>query len=669
MKKILVLFAFFAMSACAVAQTANSIVMEIAGEKVSKEEFLRMYNRNNMTPGAINKEDLDAYLDLYINYRLKLLQAKDLGLDTTSSYLDEVTKYRQQLIIPYLNDAQVTQSLIEEAYERTKTFVRASHILISLPENANPADTLAAYKEAMSIREKAIKGTDFSELARQYSDDPSVNDRKEQNHKGNGGDLGYFTSMTMIYPFENACYSMEVGEISLPIKTRFGYHIVKLTDKISAFCSTFDIAHLWIGTDKRSDEEVKSMIDEVYSMIRENNSVFDSLVSVYSDDKSTANAGGILKNQKINSVPVDYVVALKGLKEGEISAPFKTPYGWHIVKPIHYKAIPSLEQQKRIIEERISKDERSFKSLESFANKAKEEFGFVEDKENGLREIEKIMTDSVFTATWKIPADFSNNTELFRIGDFSFTVNDFAKAIETYQRPQPAEYIPTYIEKAYNTVLLEQVVNYADSKLEDKFPEIKSDIKEFSDGVLIFSITDQMVWNKSLIDTLGLQEYFSANQQNYKWKERASVTLWNIDAEKDNVAKIEKVLKKAVRKGWTNEETKTKLSQKLKIKDDADKRITYKWKKYEQGDNKIVDSLFWSDVTTKEGTIKFYETKSKKITFLILNSWIGEEPKILDDCKGLVTSDYQSFLEKQWVEELRNKYQYKVYQDVYDSIK
>ncbi len=260
MKKVFVLFALFVLSLNfnLFAQSDDNVILEIAGEKISKSEFLKMYNKNNYIPSKIDKEDLDAYLELFINYRLKLLQAKELGLDTVPSYLEEVDKYRQQLIVPYLNDAQVTQSLIEEAYERTKLFVRASHILISLPENANPTDTLNAYKKAMSIREKAMKGEDFNELAKQYSDDPSAKDKKEQNYKGNGGDLGYFTSMVMIYPFENACYSMEVGEISNPIKTRFGYHIIKLTDKIPAFCK---IPHVlkFIFCTSSFEREVKSV--------------------------------------------------------------------------------------------------------------------------------------------------------------------------------------------------------------------------------------------------------------------------------------------------------------------------------------------------------------------------------------------------------------------------
>lgn len=668
MKKIVVLLTLFVFSLCSVAQTDNDVVIEVAGEKITKEAFLKMYNKNNLTPGKIDKNDLDAYLELYINYKLKLLQAKELGLDTIPSYLEEVDKYRQQLIIPYLNDAEVTQSLIEEAYERTKTFVRASHILISLPENANPADTLNAYNKAMSIRERALKGEDFNALAKQYSDDPSAKDRKEQNYKGNGGELGYFTSMTMIYPFENACYSMEVGEISLPIKTRFGYHIIKLTDKIPAFFSTFDVAHIWVGIDKRPEQESKAIIDDVYAKIQEGQITFDSLVKLYSDDKSTASVGGVLKNQKVNTVPANYIEEASKLKIGEVSAPFKTAFGWHIIKPVSYKAIPSLEQQRKTIEDRISKDERSFKSLESFESKAKLEYGFVEDKD-GLKEIEKILTDSVFNATWIIPAEFSDNTELFRIGDFSFTINDFAKEIEKHQRIQPAEYIPTYIEKVYNTVVLEQVVNYADSKLEEKFPELKAEIQEFSDGVLIFSITDRMVWNKSLIDTLGLQTYFEANKQKYNWEKRVSTTLWSVEAAEKDKSKIEKLLKKSIAKSWTNEETKEKLSKKLKIKEDIDKKIVYKWGKYEKGDNKTVDALLWSDTSQVKGTIKSQETKNKKLTFLVLDSWVDVEPKELDDCKGLVTSDYQVFLEQQWISDLRTKYQYKIYRDVYDTIK
>jgi peptidyl-prolyl cis-trans isomerase SurA len=272
MKKFFILTLTLVLSSFVLnAQNDNDIVLEIQGEKITKAEFLKMYNRNSIASSTIDKEDLNKYLDLYINYKLKLLQAKQDGLDTSKTYLDEVANYRKQMIQPYINDVSITDSLIKEAYEREKEFLRASHILISVPANATPADTLEAYKKAIMIRDRALKGEDFSKLAIEYSDDPSAKGREATEEQsailGNGGDLGYFTSMTMVYPFESACYSLQKGEISMPIKTTFGYHIIKLTDRIPAPFFTCNIKHVWINTQKHSEQEAKQLIEEAYSHV------------------------------------------------------------------------------------------------------------------------------------------------------------------------------------------------------------------------------------------------------------------------------------------------------------------------------------------------------------------------------------------------------------------
>lgn len=657
----------------AIAQSDNDVVIEVAGEKILKEDFVRMFKKNSPSKGAsFSQEELDEYLELFINYKMKLAQARELGLDTLKSYLDETKQYRQQLVAPYLNDATVSKQLIEEAYERTKEIVSASHILINIPANATPKDTLAAYNKAMKIRKRIIEGEDFATLAKEFSDDPSAKDRTDEKTKvtipGTGGALGYFTSMSMIYPFETACYSMNVGEVSMPIRTRFGYHIIKLFDRVPAFCSTMDIAHIWVSFDKHGETEAESLINKAWNELS-NDSSFVAVAKKYSNDVYSVNNGGVLNKQTISSLPSEYIAMLKNMKPMETSKPFRSSIGWHIVRPLKFRPIPTFEEQKANIENRISKDERSFETIESFAEKAKKEYGFQESKEL-LSEVVKIVNDSIFAGTWKMPTDFNNQEELFRIGDYSFTVLDFVKKIEEFQSKQTPSYIPEYIGKIYDDVVLEQVVKYADSKLESKYPDLKATIDEFRDGVLIFSITDRMVWNKSLLDTIGLQEYFTANRAKYNWEPRVGATLWSIDSD-EKPAKIEKLLNKYIRKGLSNEEIKEKLAKKLKIEEGKDEKIVYKWKKYEKGDNKIIDSLLWSDASQKSGTLKYYSDagKEKRKIFVLLNDWVDIEPKELSDCKGLVTSDYQLFLEKQWIEDLRNKYDYKVNQQVYKSIK
>lgn len=648
----------------------EEIVLEVAGEKIPKKTFVEMYQKNNTSPDKIiDRKDLDEYLELFINYKMKLAQARELGLDTIESYVSEVNSYREQLVAPYLNDASITDTLIQEAYDRMKEIIRASHILIGIPANANPDDTLSAYQKAMNIRGKALAGEDFGKLAMEYSEDPSAKDRTDPNTnatiKGNKGDLGYFTSLNMIYPFETACYSMKVGDISMPVRTRFGYHVIKLTDRRPAFCSTMNIAHIWISNNNHSEEECERLIKEAKAKLNENIS-FDSVARMYSDDRYSAEQKGILNNQRINSMPAEYIEQIIGLELGKVSEPFKSNYGWHIVMPVSYVPLPSLEELRTAIEDRISKDERSFKTLESFAEKSKKEYGFFEDKTK-LDAVVAIVTDSVFSATWKVPENFNSTEELFRIGDYSFTQLDFAKQIEKNQRKQMPIYIPEFVNKAYNTVVLEQVVEYADSKLESKYPELKATIDEFRDGVLIFAITDKFVWNKSLIDSTGLEEFYQANKDNYKWDKRAEVTIWNINKEKD-IKKMHKALKKAQKKGWTNQETKEYLAKKFKIKEDVDNIVKYKWGKFEKGSDKMIDRLVWGLDSLSENTIVIDSTSKRNIA-VIFHRFIPEEVKTLNECKGIVTSDYQLYLEQEWIRDLRKKYSYKVNREVYNSIK
>ncbi|MBP6430086.1 MAG: peptidylprolyl isomerase, partial [Bacteroidales bacterium] len=178
MKKFISIVLVSLIASFTFAQTNKDVVLKVAGEEITKETFIEMYQRNNPNPEKkIIKRDLDEYLDLFINFKLKLAEARKQGLDTMPSYVQEVNTYRKQLIEPYLNDKTVTEELVKEAYERTKEIIRASHILIMIPTNATPKDTLEAYNKALDLRKRIIKGENFGDLAVQFSEDPSAKDQ------------------------------------------------------------------------------------------------------------------------------------------------------------------------------------------------------------------------------------------------------------------------------------------------------------------------------------------------------------------------------------------------------------------------------------------------------------------------------------------------------------
>src|SRR5574344_1263738 len=322
--KALLIVVLITLSLSVMGQINDSyIIMTAGGEKITKGEFVNMYQRNNPAPNkTINQKDLDEYLELLINYKLKIKQAKELGLDTTENYRQEISSYRNKLAEPYWNDKEITEELIQEAYNREKEIVRASHILIALPTNWTPQDTLEAYNKALKIRDRLLKGEDFATLAVEFSADPSVKDierKGQQTLRGNKGDIGYFTSFNMIYPFESACYSMKVGEISMPVRSQRGYHIIKLTDRKPAPFANVTFAHIWINFDSHaSQEECKQIIDKAYQELQSGKR-FDSVAKEYSDDKYSLQHGGILTGQKVINVPVEYTDMIMATPINQIS--------------------------------------------------------------------------------------------------------------------------------------------------------------------------------------------------------------------------------------------------------------------------------------------------------------------------------------------------------------
>ena len=231
------------------AQNKNDVLVTIGTKAITTEEFLNTYSKNNNLNTA-SESDLRDYLDLFINFKMKVMEGEELQVDSARQFKMELQSYKKQSAQQYLVDKEVTEELVNEAIARAKQDIRASHILINCPEKATGKDTVTAYNKALSIRNEILAGKiTFAEAAEKYSDDPSARDMANpQNgrlHYGNKGDLGFFTVFDLIYPFECAAYKTKVGEISMPIRTRFGYHIIYVTDKIDAIQEISIAQFLW----------------------------------------------------------------------------------------------------------------------------------------------------------------------------------------------------------------------------------------------------------------------------------------------------------------------------------------------------------------------------------------------------------------------------------------
>lgn len=605
------------------------VLFTFGSDTVTKQEFERVYLKNNRD-SIIDPKSVDEYLDLYINFKLRVKEAKALGLDTLESFVKELEGYKKQLAQPYLVDKKVTEALVKEAYDRSLWEVNASHILIACDENALPKDTLEAWNKIMDMYKKIQKGASFDSLAVLYSEDPSA--------KKNKGNLGYFSVFGVLYSFECAAYNTPVGTVSKPVRTRFGYHLVKVNDKRAAR-GEIKVSHIMLklGTDSASDKLVKTRIDSIYAKLR-NGASWDDMVKLYSEDESSSQNGGQLNwFNSTAALPVEFKDAAFGiLNLGDISMPVRTAFGWHIIRKIDWKKPPLFDEIKDNLKQRVNKDQRSEVNKQAVIDRVKKENGF---KDLGAISAFYSLADStLLQGKWTPDTTKITSKGLFVLGGKTYSQKDFANYVRDYQVPRMKTSLEAAINGMYKDFVNTSVLDFEESHLAEKQPDFKNLLTEYHDGILLFDLMDKKVWSKGIFDTVGLKTYFEANQTKYMWKERANTRIFSCADEK-TAKKLEKMLSK----GKTTEEILTKLNK------DNPLNVAVKEGKYERGENHLVDSLgFTAGLWVIPAGNMRQIVKVERI--------MPSEPKSLNDVKGIVTSDYQGYLEKEWIKELRAKY-------------
>lgn len=631
------------------AQDNDPVLMTVGKRNIRKSEFEAVYHKNNNNAKADEKA-LNEYLELYTNFRLKVAEAEELGLDTTEAFKSELKGYRQQLAQPYLTDNEVTENLIKEAYERSKYDIKASHILVKVDENALPKDTLAAYNKALKIRERLLKGENFEKVAKEVSDDPSAKD--------NGGNLGYFTALQMVYPFENAAYNTKVGEVSMPVRTRFGYHILKVFDKRDARGQILT-AHIMASTRGMQTAAdtlaAKQKLEEIQAKIKQGVD-FAELAKQFSDDPGSASKGGQLPWFGTGKMVPEFEEAAFQLKNnGDVSDIIQTKFGFHIIKRLDYKPLPSFDEIKAELKQKIAKDTRSQKSRESFIERIKKEYGFKENLKN-RDEFIKVIDSTFFKGEWKAEKAAKLNKELFSIGNKKYTQTDFAKFIESQQSTQPATDYKLLIEKLYKNFTDKAVIDYEDEQLENKYPDFRNLMNEYRDGILLFELTDKKVWSKAVKDTAGLEAFYNANKDKFMWGERLEADIFYCKDEA-TAAKTRKLVEKGLKKGYNVEEIQKQINT------DSQLNLKVVSGKFSKGDNKIIDSIDWNVGLTKNQNV------DNQIVFVNVKRKIAPEPKTLKEARGVVTAEYQNQLEKEWLKELKAKYPVNINREVLKTVK
>ena len=651
MKKTLLQIAllFIGIALCAQDRT----LLEIDNEKIDADEFIHIFNKNANHEGNVTRKDVDEYMDLFVNFKLKVHEGQMLGLDTSRSFKQEIAGYRKQLAQPYLSDKSVEDELVREAYERMRYDVNVSHILITVSSNASPEDSLKAWNKINEVYKRALKGENFSKLADEYSQDPSV----VKNH----GDLGYCTVFGLVYEFETAMYNTKPGDVSAPFRTKFGYHILKVNDKRPAK-GRYRIAHIMVVSPQdataEQKKEAKETIENVYAQLKQG-ADFAKMADEYSADRRTAVKGGELGWISVGGRMIrEFEEAAFNIKNvGDISEIVSTGYGYHIIKLLEKEDIKPFEECKAELKSKVSGNMRSYKGRDVVIANLKKEYG-VKDMQKKIAPFYKTyVTDSIFSGTWVIDSTLKLDKVIFEIKGEKYTEKDFAQYMMKFNTKQDPVDIKMLVLNAYKQFGDKCVIEYEEKHLEEKYPSFRYLMKEYHDGILLFALTNDAVWNKAIADTLGLEAYYETVKDNYKWGDRYYVQTFKCKDEKTASDLIEAF-------SYNPPSQKEEIISKLNAKDST-AVVVGESALEEKGHSLLVDNAIREHPVNAEIVQSIYKNDDNIVTRV---DYVAPTTKKLSEIRGIVTAAYQDYLEKLWIEGLRKKYAVKIHEGMLDQI-
>lgn len=625
------LFLLVALSCLSLFSQAQNILLEVGHHQVTVDEFLHYYQKNRVNQATGKVTPIDQYLEMFIDFKLKVAEAQRLKLDTLSSFKEELNHYTQQLSRPYLVDAQEVERLVKEAYERKQQQVHASHILIRLPEYAYPKDTLYAYRKIQKIRQR-VKHDLFEEVAKGTSEDPSV--------KRNAGDLGYFTALQMVYPFESAAYSLKPGEISEPVRTAYGYHLIKSHDKRKNW-GRVKVAHIMLLTPasltSSEQQQKKKQINELYHMLMEGED-FAELAENYSEDKGTAHTGGELPwFEQGDMVAAFEEAAFELARDDAFSKPVKTSYGWHIIKRLDREQLGSFQEEKDALKKQVLRSQRAQIAVDSLVAKL-------------LRKHQARLYPQ-HLGYFYAPA--SNQAELFDTlmvyKDRRYRLADFQKHMAARLPHDSLMHNPIVVHREYLSFIQDSVLGSRKAELAELFPEYRYLLKEYHDGLLLFELMDKRIWGKSAEDSVALRQYYQTHKDDYMWPERFKGVVYECQS-----AKICKQVAKARRGGWFKKGLSDE--QLLNRFNEDEKMLTITSGIFSQGENGYIDAYVWGD-------------KQLPGYVLVKGKEIKPQPKPFLQVKGQVMADYQQELEEELKKELRNRYKIEIHEQNWQQTK
>lgn len=652
-KNLIAAAAFLLLAGSASAQP-DPVLFTVKGNPVTASEFKYIYSKTNQDKADFSEKSLREYLELYTNFKLKVQKARDMRLDTIASLMGELDGYKKQLAKSYLEDKEVTEKLVREAYDRMLTDVEVSHILVNCDRNKSAADTLKAFNRCKDWSKMIIKGASFDKMAFDSSEDKSA--------KENRGNLGFVTAMLPdgYYGVEKTIYGSKVGDMLGPVRSNAGYHLLRVNAKRPAR-GEIEVNQILIrkADTPEKNEQKKMRADSAYNELVQGGK-WETVCQKYSEDKTTAAKGGYIGFFGINRYQKVFEDAAFELeKDGDYSKPVETTLGWHIIQRKSRRPIATFDQLKRGLTERVKRDSRSETAKQSIISRIKKEGNYSEDPQ-ALAAWSAKQVDTIFhTFKWK-PDPSKPQSVLFRFGpDKVYTVADFEDYCQkaARDRMRGAGYpVQETINKLYKSWGDETAMSFEESQLDRKYPEFKSLMREYEEGILLFEALKQNVWDRANNDSIGLQKYFDEELKGkYKWDERARVTFYTLKTDDPKV--LEKVRELAAKKPAADVVKKFNKKGKPEV-------LTVMEKLYEKNKNKDLGDLWKAGDMTAAKT----DAATKTASFIKIEQIVPPTAKLLSEARGYAVADYQDHLERKWIQDLRKEYPVSVDETVLKSL-
>ena len=636
-----------------IAQTNDPVIMTINGKSFKKSEFEYFYNKYN-NEDVIDKRSLKEYVDLFKNLKLKVAEAETQGMDTTASFLAELSGYRSTEAKPYLENLEVNDDIVRKEYNRMKDLIEISQITVAFPKVIKndlklfPSDTLETYNRAIQIKNRLLKGENFEKIAEEISEEIGAPKSERP------GYLGWFTGLALNLSFEEVAFNTPAETIGELVRSNFGYHIIKIHAK-KENPGQINAAHILIPCPPDADlvqvDDARKMINEIYEKLM-TGADFSELAKEHSKDPGSAPNGGDLGWFGYGQMVKEFQDTAYGLKEiGEISKPFKTQFGYHIVKLLEKRPLEPFDEKRPEIENKLTSGGYFIQLHQPAIENMKKEFGFQKDntvyqmlysKANTL-----YPTDSLFYASFENP-----DIPLFTIGNTNYSLNQFFDYFKMNNR-SPYVLSSDLLNDRLQWFEYISLNETKDILLESKYPEFQNLVQEYRDGILMFEISNKEVWGKASEDTDGLAAFFEKNKKNYAWDE--PVYKGYVILAKDANTK-KKMQKEIARK-------EPEIAAEYLYENYIVGPVSYV--KIEKGLFKKGDNAFVDEAAFKSGVA---ERPAEFQDFFLMGK-ILKGPESYMDIRGPVVTDYQNYLEENWIKNLNNKYKITVYPDVFDTIK